>query len=374
MSVENWLSRLSPKTARGNRYSFKAFMRWLRENGGEFATLSPEQLIEYQANADNSLRYVILDLVQQYVLSLGGRVNSKVRAYSTIRSFFMHNRAELPRDPSFRIRSDVEPVRGTLTIEELRDMILSSRPAYQAVLLSMFQGGMGAAEFEYWNLNGWSALREALRGDPDVIRVDLPGRKAKRNVRSIYTFIGGDAIEAIRDYLPHRIKGHSIFYNQIGKPILKDALKHYWLRHLSKIGLIRPKRDGYSGNRYGKNLHEIRDVFRSLWEKSPAKASVAEFCMGHVVDPLEYNKAFRDERWTRREYLKALPMLQIMSSGRPFGQVNLDEVEVLRSENESLQARIERLESRLEEYGSPQALIDALREAGLVTTLPQKEA
>ena len=259
----------------------------------------------------------------------------------------MHSRAELPRDPSFRIRSDIEPVRGVLTVKELRDMILSSRPVYQAVLISMFQAGMGAAEFEYWNLNGWPALREALRGDPDVIRVDLPGRKAGRNVRSFYALIGGDAIKAIRTYVKSRPEGEAIFYNQIKKPIQRDALKHYWLRHLSKIGLINPKGNNYSGNRYGKNLHEIRDVFRSMWEKSPAKASVSEFMMGHVVDPLNYNKAFRDEAWVRQEYMKAVPMLQIMSSGIPFGQVDENEIVELRQEIAILRDTVQGLQATM---------------------------
>ncbi len=95
-----------------------------------------------------------------------------------------------------------------------------------------------------------------------------------------------------------------------------------------RIGVIDPiKRGAGRGHQTGKNLHELRDVFRSQWEKSPAKASVAEFLMGHVVDPLEYNKAHYDRKWVRKEYLNALPMLQLMSSGRPFGQVEEEKLE-----------------------------------------------
>ena len=75
--------------------------------------------------------------------------------------------------------------------------------------------------------------------------------------------------------------------------------------------------------------------------KSPAKASVVEFCMGHIVDPLEYNKAHHDEKWVRGEYRKALPMLQIMSSDTPFGKVDVDEVESLRAQVADLQAQVE---------------------------------
>jgi hypothetical protein len=75
--------------------------------------------------------------------------------------------------------------------------------------------------------------------------------------------------------------------------------------------------------------------------------------MGHMIDPLEYNKSFRDVGFYRKEYLKALPYLQIMSSPRPFGQVSEEEVESLRAEVERLRAgrdtQIEELRRGLEE-------------------------
>ena len=81
-------------------------------------------------------------------------------------------------------------------------------------------------------------------------------------------------------------------------------------------------------------------VFRSQWSKSPAKYEVGEFFMGHTVDPYEYDKSFRDVAFYQKEYLSALPMFQIISSGSPFGRVNLNEVE-------GLQTRIRELETEL---------------------------
>ncbi|GAH18485.1 unnamed protein product [marine sediment metagenome] len=90
----------------------------------------------------------------------------------------------------------------------------------------------------------------------------------------------------------------------------------------------------------GKNIHEIRDVFRSKWEISIAKPSVSEFMMGHQVDKMGYNKAHRDENWVIKEYRKALPLLQLMSSGRPYGQVEEDEVDSLRDIVKGLEAQL----------------------------------
>ena len=123
------------------------------------------------------------------------------------------------------------------------------------------------------------------------------------------------------------------------------AVRMYWLRHLEKHGLIhRGKGVETRSNRYGLNLHEFRDNFRSLWQKSGAASEAAEFMMGHVVDPLGYNKAFRDEKWLIGEYRKASKWLNIFSSDRPFGLVDEESVDVLKAQVESLQAQVAKME------------------------------
>ncbi len=359
--MEKWLSRMAKTTARNSRIGFRVWMNWLRENGGAFKDKNPDELIRFQRDASNSDRYEILDVVQRYINSIeGARVGTMLKAYSMIRSFFAHNRVELPRDPTFIVRSDVEKVRGILSVEEIRDIVLSSKPLYRAVFLSIFQGGLGLDEFSYWNTHGLQSLREQLRGDPEFIQIDLPGRKMRKNKDPYFTLIGSDAIKAIRDYL--RIRPESdvaIFLNQFRDPVSPQATTIYWSRHLVKLGFIVPTPEKLGAARYGKNMHEIRDVFRSQWEKSPAKGSVAEFMMGHVVDPLEYNKAHRDEAWVQEEYLQALPMLQIMSSDTPFGKFDGKTVS-------KLQGRISELEAIIDEmmpaFRFAQTMFDEKRE------------
>lgn len=345
-SVMFWRGRVSKGTFRTYIANLGLFMRWLKVNGGHLAGLHPDGLIEYQKNTDNGTRYDILNLVQTWSQTLRTpegvdyRLNSKKACYSALRSFFVHNRAPLPRD-KYKLRSETPDAVGTLTIEEIRDVALSAKPMHRAVIISMFEAGLDLNGFQYWNLNGWEELEDALDGRPKTIEIYLPFRKLNRN--PFYTFIGGDAIEAIRKYLPMRptnAEREAIFYTQYKTPLSPVTLQQYWLERLEKLGLI--VRQSGRGRRYGKNLHEMRDVFRSQWEKSPAKGSVAEFCMGHKIDPLGYNKACKDKAWTLGEYRKALPMLEIMSSGRPFGQVKEDEVRGLRDEIDDLKDEVER--------------------------------
>jgi len=370
-SVERWMSRLAPSTAKKNFEHLKWWLNWVRESKSRFAQFTPDELVSYQKAAGNGEQYDILDeIVQPYILSLEGRYSYKRRIYASLKSFFLHGRAELPRDITFSVKGDRQKVQGTLTLEELRNVILSCNPKYQAIYLSMFQGGMGREEFVYWNLNGWDELKTQLDQNVHPIKISLPGRKKARNIKPYYTMIGGDAIKAIRKYVDHErppdSEKQAIFYARLGEPLGSYSLHEYWLRHLRKLGYALPLQKNKRYYRTGKNLHEFRDLFRSQWEKSSAKPSVAEYFMGHRVDIYEYNKAHRDEKWTRNEYLTAELMLNLMSSDTPFGKVDQDEVIQLRRELEDAKAgrtsEMEAMRTEIEELRKERRRDDVLME------------
>ena len=345
-TVKQWLVRLAKATAYVQINLFKAWMRWLQENGGKFSKNTPDQLVESQKEHQG---YDILDKVQQYVIDTPGTYNSKSTRYNNIRSFFMHNRAALPKDPGFNINPELEPIQGTLTPEEIKLNILSCNALYQAVYLSMFQSAMDQEMLTYWNLNGYDSLVEQLRSDPDVIQISLPGRK--KNKKPFYSFIGQDAIDAIKNWLKHRPNNASaIFVNQYGRPITKNAMRQYWVKHLRRLNIVDPIVKGTKATKTGKGLHEMRDVFRVLWSKSPASHIVAEYCMGHSIDKLNYDKSFRDTDHYKEEYRKALPYLNLLSSGAAFGRVDKKELEQAQNELQQAQKgqdkRVKELEKR----------------------------
>ena len=370
-SVERWLDRLAPSTADVNLRIFRMWVSWVRVNGSKFAEMSPDEWVEYQKSADNGSVYDVLDtLVGPYISQKEGTHSYLGKTIGTLRSFFLHNRAELPSDVGFKIRPSKAKVLGSLTIEEIMKVIYSSNPLYQAVFTSMFMGGMDEASFVYWNLNGYNSLMKQLgeykNGNRMGIKVDIPGRKASKNIENFYTFIGRDAIDMILNYLPLRDPKdnpdeEAIFLTKQGGPVTKNAVYQYWYSHVKKLGLLPEDRE--HGERTGKNPHEMRDVFRSRWRISGVDVEVAEFFLGHDIDKLGYDKSpdYFPE-WYEDQYNIAQPWLNILSE---------DPQKVSRREVDTQRTRIQELETQIERLGAGQGskideLTRALQEKDLI--------
>ena len=135
-SVERWMSRVAASTAKKYLEHMRWWLKWINEGESRFAHFSPDELVSYQKVAGNGEQYDILDeIVQPFILSLEGRHSYKRRIYASLKSFFLHSRAELPKDVTFSVKGDRQKVQGTLSLEELRNVILSCNPKYQAIYL-----------------------------------------------------------------------------------------------------------------------------------------------------------------------------------------------------------------------------------------------
>ncbi|MEM2127798.1 MAG: hypothetical protein QXH67_06220 [Candidatus Bathyarchaeia archaeon] len=347
---------MSPRGRVSYLSEFRGWLRWLGERGFE---ADPDRLVEIQRREGG---YKLLDLAEEYVLGLDHlRAASKMRVLASIRSFFMHNRAELPRDPGFRVRSEVPRVVGNLSVEVFRQILAGCNRLYRAAFLCMFQGGMGSGELVWWSLNGYEELVRRLERREHPIRVDLPGRKRMRNIRPYYTFIGRDAITALQEYLKGEVRAgrEAIFINQYGKPLTTKNLTFYWTERLRRLGLAKPQGGVGKGIRYGSNPHELRDLFRTRWEMSGAPGVAAEYFMGHTIDPMQYNKAYRDVDYMMECYLRAEPWLNILSeepdkvSTFKFEQIRRQQLETerrLREELEQMRKEIEMMKPIYEDH------------------------
>lgn len=338
---------------------FEKWLGWLRVAGGQFAGLSPEELVVYQRQAVGEHRYDLLDLAQKYARGKVGRKNYKESVYAAIRSFFLHNRAELPMDRSFHLRGDSATVQGLLQPADIRCVVEGCDILHQAVFLCMFMGGMGEAELVWWSDHGWASLKDQLDAGERIIKVDLPGRKSAKFEKPYYTFLGGDALTALKRWVGIRprqmvpverrigkrqpgtrdppkslVENTCIFVNQRLQPLTENGIYANWIRHVRRLGLAGPVKHFDVSNRTGRHLHELRDAFKSQWTLSPSKEVIGEYFLGHTIDPLEYDKSFRQVDAYRAAYLHSLPWLNVISGTRAYRLVEEDEVIALRQKLE----------------------------------------
>ncbi|MCD6360955.1 MAG: hypothetical protein J7M38_08810, partial [Armatimonadetes bacterium] len=146
--LERYLNRLAPGTRRGNGFIVSSWYEWVQSRGGKFSGYSLDELVEYQRREKN---YEILDLIQEWILGKDDlRAGTLQRYYSTVRSFFAHNRVALPADPMFKITGGRPPVQGRLRVEHIKRVVEVSNPMYRAFWLSVAQGFMGLHEAILW--------------------------------------------------------------------------------------------------------------------------------------------------------------------------------------------------------------------------------
>lgn len=316
--------------------------------------LSPEQVLDFQDHAVGRIeRYLIEDFTNEYVDRMNVAFSTKTSYRGGFRSWFEVNHVPLLRDKSFSFHSEKPMVDRFLSMDDLKRVLLSSSLMYRAVFLCMFQAGMGSNELEYVNKTQSEHILRNL--DQRVVELRLPGRKHRKNRYPYYTFIGSDALNAIKEYrrLTHRTSYVPLFVNQYGQPLKRPAIERYLLGRLAKLGVIEVwnpacpscgekvfrqrvhhvtryfcrncskdylfKDFDCSLNethsvRYRACPHEFRDCFKTEWRRSGAEVLNAEFHMGHDIDRLRYDKLMeKDHTQALNEYRKALPFLNVLS-------------------------------------------------------------
>jgi hypothetical protein len=275
-----------------------------------------------------------------------------MREFSAVKSFLDYHDAPLPMDKHFHIRGNKPPVVGTLDLEDLRAILSEAKLrqdlCIRSMILTQFQSFSGVGELVWINHNRADSIMKQLRDKVHPIRLDML-RTRKTNPHPWFTFIGREAADALAEYFEKERgwpkAGEAIWLDKRKRPVEVPVYQERWRSLCRHIRLI-PKKKGRSrGDRYGKNPHELRDLARSLVHKAHTQqheisgrkllfdALCAEFWMGHIVDPLSYNKFWKiDPDGVREQYIIAEPYLNITASRATPTQpskVLLDRIEEL---------------------------------------------
>jgi hypothetical protein len=94
----------------------------------------------------------------------------------------------------------------------------------------------------------------------------------------------------------------------------------------------------------------MRDVLITKWmEWGVASQIYVDYFVGHKIDMNEYNKIYRNEPKMRDTYLTVLPYLNILTSTKGFGLINIYETKDQDRRIQSLEKDIEMLKKAKEQ-------------------------
>ena len=308
-----WRGRIEVST-------FKVYFSWLHRFCHSIGR-SPDELIEWARKVPD--KYVVLDALQDWVNGCAARYNTKRIAYATVRSFFMHNRVELPLDKHFRIRADEEPVDRKLRREHVQRFIGLATEPWRSVLLVKWHALLDNQGLVYVSNNHAETVVKALRENADICRFTMPGRKKMKNIQTFETFIGSEPLTALREYFDNERgwpkPGEPIWIysaaNHRGRPMKVHALQEAWMHLVRRAKIGVPKQPAKELKaRYGFNMHNTRDlVISHLTEVPNLKEVSVEYWAGHQIDPLGYRDLRLKPQFLEEQYRLAIPYLNIIT-------------------------------------------------------------
>jgi hypothetical protein len=216
-------------------------------------------------------------------------------------------------------------------------MLWISKNAWPQIQPQLEDGGWTDANGKLWK---------------DVMRIDMTCGRKKNVDKAYFCFVGKDSIDALRKYL--HVEGWPEKRNGLIWEGLSATISFHmaYSRHLRKMGFVPRMKSSFDTSiRYGLNLHEFRDVAKSLWHESGADLLVCEFCMGHTVDAMGYDKIYTlSPDYAVKEFKKAEAYLNIIS-GRRMSPTDEGEMEKrlsdLRKRNEAQAERMEKMEEEV---------------------------
>jgi len=350
--VGKWLSNLTKETQPTYLSNMRGFLDWLWQRS-EWSGKMPSELLVFQEEAKGRDRFILPDLIIDFIQTKGGTYVSMTTQFSHLRTFFTHNRVELPPIGNWRPNPTKEPAKSNLTLEQVRQIILHADPRDQAIYLTMLQGWMDLERFSRFNRKYAAALVKHLRekGLDEPFRIDVLGGR-KRNRRAYFTYVYHDALAAWEFYFENERgwpnEGEAMAITESGGPPAKKTIRDNFIRTALRLHIRMPPK--VKGERSGVAPHEaFRDVVRSYMQTAKKKGFdtlCGDFWMGHQIDPYNYNKFSEKEPEYVLENAKiAAEYLNILS-----GKQESEKLASMAKENEELRGRVSKLEGQFETF------------------------
>jgi len=317
--VVEWLEkkeRGSAQTRRAYEHIIYHYFQWLKKNKG---FQNAKQLLEdYGRSKDKPREHY--KMAEEYVMK--GELGTKsylfrAQNWNTIRSFYKDNWCSLPDvkldlritetdEAKLREKQGLEPMR----LEDVKTLLGPAKIRDKAICLILLASGMRTGDF-CWQFNTTEApniLRQLHEGKCPI-KINLLASRSTEKRPQYFTFIGKDAIDALKQYLAVRgepKEGEPIFITQMGKPMQGKVIDKQVEILKKQSGLV--KKDF--------TPHGFRRLFKSEAIHQGVTEVIAEFFLGHQLDAMGYNilDQTRPEYFESEYITKIEPALNIISS------------------------------------------------------------
>lgn len=310
-SVKKWFNALC-STKTGSKGTQRNYLLWFKEYV-DFAKKDPDRLIAerkvHLKNDDESIKRKHEESAQEWYNYLRNErklsPNTSASMIACVRSFYKANYVDLKlRTPqTWVIKESKIPTR-----EELKKMIDSCNNLRDKALI-LIQAQSGLSNSDIIKLK-YGYIREQFELGKNPIKVTLVREKEKVHFS---TFIGTDAIEALKVYLNYRRNGTK----KLEPEILTDDSPLLATFDRQPITSTRTIHDiiASTSMRVGlKNVHPhaLRKYFASALRNAGVNETIVEYMMGHKLPAVK--KAYFSEQELEDSYRRAEPYLSISQS------------------------------------------------------------
>jgi len=310
------------------------FYRWLREGYKKKITVGKGKVEATQQGISG--------------LSAEMRVNVIRSFYSTFDiTVKMKGKNKLPKSEPETKRIVFKPE----DVWKVKALVDHARtPRDRAIVLFHFQGGLDVSTL--CSLN-YGDVREGLEKNEHPLKIEP--MRVKTGVK-FYTFVGRDAIDALKAYLAD-MRSRGVEFNDTTPLFLqergKGRLKPYNIQAMMKdlavrSGFVSEENNGFAFNPLG--THSLRESFGSLMINSGVPDTIVDFWLGHEIGDMA--KAYKTTQFEnlRKMYLEREHLISISA---PKGEVEKIESELkedigdLYTKNEKLKEQVQSLQSEL---------------------------
>lgn len=360
-ALKRWLDTI---TKRATKYTYRCGFRAYSLYSGMTASALIDEALEDAKRDPRQKQDIVLKrlvefykyLKEEYPKKSRGKGEHKVVGkgvsdklahtfVSAMRSFYgtfgvtvrMKGRHALPKP---RVRNK----RMKVAAEQVKVLIQHARtPRDRAIMLTLFQGGMDVSTLCTLK---YGDVAKGLETKEHPLKLDL--YRPKTGVE-YYTFLGRDAVQAIKAYLSDmKSRGveftydTSLFLKERGKDTLTTNLVQNMMRDVAlKSKFIDAKNNGKYFNPLGP--HALRESFGSIMINSGVPDTVVDFWLGHTIGEMaEAYKSVQVES-LRKMYLERERLLSISAPKVDVEEIKTKVRNEVEQQNRQLQIMVNSL-------------------------------